>query len=243
MTGARGATTSACVCAVLPALDEEGAIGGVVRGIAPFVDRVVVVDNGSTDGTARVAREAGADVVSEPRRGYGRAMLAGLARARELGADVLLFLDADGSDVPEEAPLLVDPVRAGDVDLTLGVRRRPAKGAMTPVQRFGNWLAPLAMRAAIGARYTDMPPYKALSRAAIDRLDLTDTGHGFTIQLMLQAHARGLRVREVDVTCRPRVAGESKVSGTLRGTVRAGAKILYLVARHGAEARRTSRHA
>lgn len=228
---------------MLPALDEEGAIGGVVSGIAPFVDAVVVVDNGSRDRTAEVARGAGADVVSEPRRGYGRAMLAGVARARALGAEVLLFLDADGSDAPEEAPLLLDPIARGDADLTLGVRRRPEPGSMTPVQRFGNWLAPLAMRAVTGARYADMPPFKAIARGALDALDLDDTGHGFTIQLMLRAHARGLRVREVDVSCRARVAGESKVSGTLRGTVRAGGKILYLVARHGIEARRESSRA
>ncbi len=219
--------------AVIPALDEAGCIGEVVRDLAPHVDEVVVVDNGSADDTAAVAARHGAVVELEPRRGYGAACLAGVARARELGASVVLFLDADGSDDPADAPRLLAEVDGG-ADLALGVRTRATTepGAMTGTQRFGNWFAPLMMRLAVGARYQDMPPFKAITREALDSLALTDTGHGFTVELLLRAHRKGLRVVELPVRCRARRAGESKVSGTLRGTVRAAGKILVMVARH-----------
>lgn len=224
------------VVAVVPALDEEGSIPDVVRGIAPHVDYVVVVDNGSRDRTAAVARAAGADVVVEPRRGYGQACLAGVARARELRVDVVVFLDADGSDDPDDAPALLAPVLGGGADLALGVRVHAngdvERGAMTPVQRFGNWFAPLLMRVAVGARYRDMPPFKVVRADALERLALRDTGHGFTIELLLKAHEQRMRVVEIGVRCRVRRAGVSKVSGTLRGTVRATAKIVSTILRH-----------
>ena len=225
--------------ALVPALDEEHCIADVVAGIQPYVDRVIVVDNGSVDGTARVARETGADVVSEPRRGYGRACLAGLARARELEAEIVLFLDGDGSDDPADAERLLRPVRDGEVDIALGARRADLieDGAMTPVQRFGNWLAPLLMRAAMGAPYHDMPPFKACSMEALDALALADIGHGFTIELLVKAHARDLRVIELPVRCRARRGGVSKVSGNLRGASRAAVKIVSTIARHGAQGR------
>lgn len=226
------------VIAIVPALDEEGNIGDVVRGIACHVERVIVVDNGSADATGRIAHEAGAEVVVEPRRGYGRACLAGLSRARAMGATTVVFLDADGSDDPAQAPLLLGPVLSGGCDLALG-RRDPARteaGAMTPAQRFGNWFAPLLMRLTMGAPYRDMPPFKACTMAALERLELADVGHGFTIELLVKAHLRGLSVIEVDVSCRARRAGESKVSGTVRGSVRAGGKILTTIARHGSGA-------
>lgn len=218
--------------AVVPALDEEGAIAGVVRGALAHVDRVVVVDNGSRDATGLRAREAGADVVHEPKRGYGSACLAGVARARALGASVVLFMDGDGSDDPDEAPRLLEPVERGEADLALGVRSRVERGAMAPVQRFGNWLAPRLMRVAVGARYRDMPPYKAVSVAALDRLALRDDGMGYIIEMLMRAHELGLRVVEVDVAWRARRAGDSKVSGTIAGTARASAKITAVIGRH-----------
>jgi glycosyltransferase involved in cell wall biosynthesis len=219
--------------AVVPALDEEDAIADVVRGALAHVDRVVVVDNGSRDGTGERARDAGADVVREPRRGYGSACLAGVARARALGAIVVLFMDGDGSDDPSEAPRLIDPVERGVADLALGVRSRIERGAMAPVQRFGNWLAPALMRVAVGARYRDMPPYKAVALTALDRLALRDDGMGYIIEMLMRAHELELRVVEVDVAWRARRAGDSKVSGTLRGTLRASAKITAVIGRHG----------
>ncbi len=218
--------------AVVPALDEEGAIAAVVRGAQAHVDRVVVVDNGSRDATGARAREAGADVVREPKRGYGAACLAGVRRARELGATVVLYMDGDGSDDPDEAPRLLGPVERGDADLALGVRAHVERGAMAPVQRFGNWLAPWLMRVAVGARYRDMPPFKAVSMGALDRLALRDEGMGYIIEMLLRAHELGLRVVEVEVAWRARRAGESKVSGTVSGTVRASAKIVSAIGRH-----------
>jgi glycosyltransferase involved in cell wall biosynthesis len=219
--------------AVVPALDEEASIAEVVRGARAHVDHVVVVDNGSRDATAQRAHEAGADVVREPRRGYGAACLAGVRRARELGATVVLYMDGDGSDDPDEAPSLLGPVERGEADLVLGVRARVEPGAMAPVQRFGNWLAPLLMRLAVGAQYRDMPPFKAVSVEALDRLGLRDRGMGYIVEMLLGAHALGLRVVEVDVRWRARRAGHSKVSGTVRGTVRASVKILSAIGRHG----------
>jgi glycosyltransferase involved in cell wall biosynthesis len=219
---------------VIPALDEEGSVAAVVRPLCEHVDHVLVVDNGSRDRTADMARSAGAEVVHEPRRGYGAACLAGVRRARELGARVILFLDADGSDDPSEAPLLLDPVVEGDKDLVLGCRAPHLiePGAMTPVQRFGNWFAPLMMRALLGARYHDVPPFKAIRVDALDRLALSDTGMGYSIQMLLGAHRHRLRVAEVAVSCRARRAGASKVSGTVQGTVRAAFKITGSVAWH-----------
>jgi glycosyltransferase involved in cell wall biosynthesis len=219
--------------AVIPALDEAGSVGAVVDGLRPLVDAVVVVDNGSRDETAAVAASHGALVEREPRRGYGAACLRGMARAAALGASVVIFLDADGSDDPADLPRLLAAIDAG-ADLALGVRTRQTTepGAMTGTQRFGNWFAPLLMRIAVGARYRDMPPFKAIRRAALERLALSDTGHGFTVELLLRAHREGLQVAQVPVRCRARSAGESKVSGTLRGTARAAAKIIVTVARH-----------
>jgi glycosyltransferase involved in cell wall biosynthesis len=219
---------------VIPALDEEGSIGAVVRQLRAHVDGVVVADNGSLDRTAEVARDAGAHVVHEPRRGYGAACLAGVRRARELGARVVLFLDADGSDDPSEAPLLLGPIVQGERDLVLGYRapHLTEPGAMTPAQSFGNWFAPLLMRTVIGARYRDVPPFKAITVDALDRLALSDPGMGYSIQMLLGAHRHRLRVAEVEVSCRARRAGMSKVSGTLHGTVRAALKITSSIAWH-----------
>ena len=205
--------------AVIPALDEEASVGDVVHGVLAHVDAAVVVDNGSRDATAARAREAGAEVVVEPKRGYGAASIAGIARARALGADVLVFLDADGSDDPSDAPRLLNPIVSGDADLVLGVRTRETTepGAMAPVQRLGNWLAPHMMRVFTGAKYSDMPPFRAITRSALDRLALQDRGHGIVVELLLKAHAAGLRTREVPVACRARRHGASKISGTVRG--------------------------
>jgi glycosyltransferase involved in cell wall biosynthesis len=229
--------------AVIPALDEDGSIGTVVRELAAYVDEIVVVDNGSRDRTGEVARAAGAIVVSEPRRGYGAACIAGVGRASELGANVIVFLDGDGSDDPRRTPELLLPIEQGKADLVLGVRttRSSEPGAQLPVQRFGNWLGPLLMRLFVGARYHDMPPFKAVTADALSRLALTDRGMGYIVEMLLRAHALGLRVVEIEVGSRARRTGRSKVSGTVVGSIRAGTKITTTIVRHAvAGARRRS---
>jgi glycosyltransferase involved in cell wall biosynthesis len=228
----RGVHQRIMIAAVIPALDEEASIASVVRELSGHVDRVIVVDNGSKDGTPSAASGAGALVVLEPKKGYGRACLSGIDRARELEADVILLLDGDGSDDPADAPRVLGPVVAGRAELVLGVRAGEVSlAAMAPIQRFGNRLVPWLARVLFGAEYSDMPPYKALRLSAFDRLGVEDEGFGFTLDLLLRAHAHGLRTVEVPVTCRPRAGGRSKVSGTVLGTVKASSALLYMLLR------------
>jgi glycosyltransferase involved in cell wall biosynthesis len=194
---------------------------------------VIVADNGSTDRTAEVARAAGATVVAASERGYGSACLAGIAAA--LAAPVapfaLAFLDADLADDPAELPLLLDPLYAGDADLVIGSRvARAQPGALTPQARFGNALATALIRFRFGFTYTDLGPFRALTTAALRRLAMTDRGYGWTVEMQVRALKRALRVQEVAVSYRPRV-GRSKISGTVRGVVGAGTRILLTIAR------------
>ncbi len=221
------------VAVVIPALNEEAALPLVLAEIPP-VGVVIVVDNGSTDRTAEVARAAGAVVVTEPRRGYGSACLAGIARARQRDPQVLVILDADHSDHPEELPQLVDPVLRGEADLVIGDRTElAARDALFPQQRYGNALATRLIHAATGHRYRDMGPFRAISLRSLDRLEMEDPTWGWNVEMQMKAVQRGLRVREVPVRYRKRV-GYSKISGTVRGTARAGAKILWAVWRYRA---------
>ncbi|MBD2842736.1 glycosyltransferase [Erythrobacter sp. KMU-140] len=223
------------VTAIIPALNEEASIGKTVRGIidaAPSgLNQVIVADNGSTDRTAQIAREAGAVVVHEAERGYGAACLAGLA-ALPAETDVILFMDADLSDLPEEAQSLIDPIISGDAQMVIGSRAlgKVETGAMTAPQRLGNWLAPTLVRAIWGVRYTDLGPFRAIERRALDSLAMADRDFGWTIEMQVRAAKTGLRVAERPVSYRRRV-GQSKISGTIRGVFAAGAKILFVIAR------------
>jgi glycosyltransferase involved in cell wall biosynthesis len=220
---------------VIPALNEEASIPLVLAGLPrPLVRRVVVADNGSADGTARVAREGGAEVVAAARRGYGSACLAGLDHLRSTGApDVVVFIDADYSDHPEELPRLVAPILAGEADLVIGSRvlgeREP--GALLPQARAGNLVACLLIRLFYGHRFTDLGPFRAIGWEALERLGMADPDFGWTAEMQVKAVKRGLRSTEVPVSYRRRV-GVSKITGTVSGTVRAGYKILWTVARH-----------
>jgi hypothetical protein len=218
---------------IIPALNEEKALPCVLADLPAGVDEVLVVDNGSTDGTAAVALAGGVRVVSEPRRGYGSACLRGLAGIGR--HDVIVFLDADHSDHPEELPKLLTPIAAGEADFVLGSRllgqREP--GAMPPQALWGNRLACFLMRVLVGAAYTDLGPFRAIRHDALDRLGMRDTNFGWTVEMQIKAARAGMRVREVPVPYRKRT-GVSKISGTLGGTIRAGYKILYTIARYGA---------
>lgn len=223
---------------VIPALDEEAAIGRVIADIPAWVDRIVVADNGSRDGTADVARTAGAIVVAEPEPGYGAACLAGLEQLRDI--DVIVFLDGDYSDYPEDMADLVAPVTSGVADMVLGSRvlgEREA-GSLTPQQHFGNWLATSLIRLIWGARYTDLGPFRAISRSALDALAMADRNYGWTVEMQVKAAELGLVSREVPVRYRRRI-GISKVSGTITGSVKAGVKILSVIGRHALRARST----
>lgn len=216
---------------IIPAIDEEQAIGLVVAGVPGGVAEIVVVDNGSHDATADVARAAGARVVREPRRGYGQACLTGIEAARD--ADVLVFLDADHSDDPSQLPAVIAPILAGEADMVVGSRElgRRAPGAHPWHAVLGTRLSVGLMNLLAGTRATDLGPFRAITADGLRRLDMRDRDFGWTVEMQLKAAARGLRVVEVPVNYRPRI-GRSKVSGTVSGSLRAGAKILGLIARH-----------
>jgi glycosyltransferase involved in cell wall biosynthesis len=219
------------IAVIIPAVDEEAAIGRVVAEIPAVVARVVVVDNGSRDRTAQVARAAGAHVVHEPRRGYGQACLAGIAAAPE--ASVLAFLDGDYSDYPGQLVDVLAPILSGEADLVIGSRNlgRRASGAHPLHAVLGTRLCVGLMNRLFGTRATDLGPFRAITARALERLDMRDLNFGWTVEMQVKAALRGLRVVEVPVDYRPRI-GQSKVSGTLSGTVRAGAKILGTLARY-----------
>ena len=219
------------IVVVIPALDEEEAIGAVVREIPPIVHEVIVVDNGSRDRTPEAARAAGARVVSEPRRGYGHACLAGIAAAGD--ADVFVFLDGDHSDYPAQLVDVVAPILEGRADLVIGSRSRGRREAGAHP-----WHAVLGTRACVGlmnllagSRATDLGPFRAITAEALQRLDMRDRNYGWTVEMQVKAARQGLRVVEVPVDYRPRI-GRSKVSGTVRGTVGAGTKIIATILRH-----------
>ena len=219
------------IVVVIPALDEEEAIGAVVREIPPIVHEVIVVDNGSRDRTPEAARAAGARVVSEPRRGYGHACLAGIAAAGEV--DVFVFLDGDHSDYPAQLVDVVAPILEGRADLVIGSRQRGRREAGAHP-----WHAVLGTRACVGlmnllagSRATDLGPFRAITAETLQRLDMRDRSYGWTVEMQVKAARQGLRVVEVPVDYRPRI-GRSKVSGTVRGTIGAGTKIIATILRH-----------
>jgi len=232
-----GEPSAPTVDVVIPALDEEASLPLVLAALASLprqVRRVVVADNGSADGTARVAAAGGAIVVAAPRKGYGSACLAGLDHLRRHGPpDVVVFVDADYSDYPEELPRLVEPLLAGDADLVIGSRvlGRRERGALLPQARAGNLVACLLIRLLYGHRYTDLGPFRPARWEALERLGMSDPDFGWTAEMQVKALAAGLRVAEVPVSYRRRL-GDSKITGTLSGTLRAGYKILWTVLRY-----------
>jgi len=230
------------IAVVIPALNEEQSIGLVLDdlpadGVDSVIGEVVVCDNGSTDRTAEVAKSRSATVVHEPERGYGAACLAGLAylaaKPEAERPDVVVFVDADYSDHPEELARVVAPILDGTADVVIGSRMLGDRdrGAMLPQAVFGNRLATTLIRLFWGFRYTDLGPFRAVTWAALERVQMADRDFGWTVELQIKALAHRLRVVEVPVSYRKRI-GVSKVTGTVYGTVMAGYKILYLVFRY-----------
>jgi glycosyltransferase involved in cell wall biosynthesis len=219
------------IAVVIPALNEEAAISKVLADLPGYVDRVVVADNGSSDKTAERAREAGAQVVYESERGYGAACLRALSEL-DSDTDIVVFLDADYSDHPSEMMLLLDPITRQKYEVVIGSRMTSdeSRAALTTVARFGNWLSTRLIRMFWGYRFTDLGPFRAADFAVFRRLDMRDRNFGWTVELQIKAAKLGLRATEVPVSYRKRI-GESKISGTISGSVKAGAKILYLIFR------------
>ena len=219
------------IAVIIPAVDEEEAIGLVVREVPKVVREVIVVDNGSRDRTAEVARSAGARVVLEARRGYGQACLTGIAAAPD--AEVFVFLDGDHSDYPGQLVDVLGPILEGEADLVIGSRQlgRREPGAHPFHAVLGTRACVALMNLLVGTDATDLGPFRAITAAALRRLDMQDRNFGWTVEMQVKAARAGLRVREVPVDYRPRI-GRSKVSGTVSGTIRAGGKILGTILRH-----------
>ena len=213
---------------IVPALDEEPVIGQTLDRVPRALYReIIVADNGSRDRTAEIARACGATVVSEPERGYGAACLRAMAALPE-EIEAVVFMDADASDDPAEAALLLDPIYQGRADLVIGSRTlgQAEKGALSPHQALGNALATWLIRVCYGHRYTDLGPFRAVRADALRRLGMRDRNYGWTIEMQIKALRHKLRVVEVPVSYRRRV-GTSKISGNWRASVAAGAKIIW----------------
>jgi glycosyltransferase involved in cell wall biosynthesis len=227
--------SAAAIDVVSPVYNEAASLPLVLAAVPrPPVRRVVVADNNSTDGSAEVARRHGAVVVPAPVQGYGSACLAGLDYLRRHDPPgVVVFLDADYSDYPEELPRVVTPILAGDADLVIGSRilGERERGALLPQARAGNLVACTLIRLLYRHRYTDLGPFRAVAWEALERLGMRDPDFGWTAEMQVKALRHGLRVTEVPVSYRRRV-GVSKITGTVRGTVRAGYKILWTVLRY-----------
>lgn len=234
-----------CIAVLIPALNEERSIGAVVEAFrqarSPAIHQIIVADNGSSDATAERARAAGAQVVFEPHRGYGAACLAAIAAMAD-DVDVVVFADADGADDPNELGALVAPIVSGEAHLVIGSRRlgHAEPGALTLPQRFGNRLAVSLIRFFWGARFTDLGPFRAIRRDALDALAMADRDFGWTVEMQVKAARAGLLCTERPAHYRRRV-GVSKISGTVRGVIQAGSKILFVIAREAFSERRAVR--
>ncbi|MFT7033653.1 MAG: glycosyltransferase involved in cell wall biosynthesis [Cyclobacteriaceae bacterium] len=219
---------------IIPAFNEQNAVGMVIDEIPKkLVKEIIVVDNGSTDNTKQIALEKGAIVLEEKNRGYGRACLKGIqhiAANQEDLPDIVIFLDGDHSDYPKEMTKLIDAIDNDDADLVIGSRAlgRKERGSMTPQQIFGNWLATTLIRWFYGVSFTDLGPFRAVKYESLLKIDMQDKTYGWTVEMQLKAAKLKMKTAEVPMNYRKRI-GVSKVSGTVKGTIFAGYKILYTI--------------
>ncbi len=216
------------ICAVIPVLNEAGAIGPLLKRLPAIVEVAIVVDGGSTDGTLEEARLAGATVVAEPRRGYGRACLTGVDHAESLGAELVVFMDGDGADAVEFADRLITPILHDEVDFVLADRTRGPRdpGSMGAHQIFAGPVVGAAVGMLTGVSYRDMCAFRAIRIGDLRRLGMREMGYGWNLEMQILAARAGFRVREVPLPYHCRTAGNSKVAGSLGGTLRAGQRIV-----------------
>lgn len=218
---------------IIPALNEEESLPHVLDAMPP-VGEVFVVDNGSTDATAEVAEAHGATVLCQPEKGYGLAVQRGIQAAADGGYDIVVILDGDHSFDPAQMDRLVGPIVEGQADMVLGDRTQTAEpGALTFPQRVGNHVATRMIRVFSGHQYRDMGPFRAVTTKGLLAMDMKDPNYGWNVEMQLKALKNGLRVMEVPVDCRNRVAGQSKISGSLRAAARCGVKMLVSTVRYG----------
>ncbi len=217
------------IALIIPAHNEEKSIGQVLAEVPAIVSEAVVVDNHSSDRTGEVARNAGATVLYEPRKGYGYACLKGIEYLAKKSnpPEIIVFMDGDYSDYPEELPKVVAPILEDGMDLVIGARKKELRetGSMTPQQVFGNWLATALMKVLFGSRFTDLGPFRAITFEALRALEMEDKTYGWTVEMQLKALRQKLAYTEVPVRYKKRI-GVSKVSGTVKGSIFAGVKIL-----------------
>ncbi len=215
---------------IIPAINEEQSISLVIESIPPGVDEVVVVDNGSSDRTAECAERAGATVLHESRRGYGYACLTGIDHLEQHRTDIIVFLDGDFSDYPEDLPDLLRPILKDGCDLVIGSRmlgeRQP--GALLPQAIVGNWVASTLIRMFWRQKFTDLGPFRAIRVDALNKLQMSDHTYGWTVEMQIKAAKLKMKCTEVPVRYRKRI-GRSKVTGTLSGTIKASVKILFTI--------------
>ena len=219
------------IALIIPALNEAQSLPAVLSRIPAAIDRVIVVDNGSTDGTAETARSHGARVVFERSPGYGSACLAGIAALKDDPPRIVAFADGDGSDGVENLPTLVRPLLENEADLALARRVPDTRQALSPQQRFGNGLAIYLIRLFWGVEYHDLGPMRAVSWEALMVMHMRDRDFGWTVEMQIKAIRANLRVVEYPLPYHVRVAGQSKISRTLAGVLRAGSKILWVIGR------------
>ncbi len=221
------------VTLIIPALNEERSIGSVLMAIdKDLVDEIIVVDNGSNDRTASIARHFGARVIFQSKRGYGAACLSGIA-AISPRCEIVAFVDADFSDFPEDLTELLRPITDGEAEMVIGSRTLlPAsRASLTPQQRYGNWLATSLVSVFFRKKFTDLGPFRAIRRDSLERLGMTDRDYGWTIEMQIKAVKQSLRIVEVPVRYRVRI-GRSKISGTVKGTILAGSKIIFTILKY-----------
>ncbi|WP_455169009.1 glycosyltransferase family 2 protein [Aegicerativicinus sediminis] len=224
------------ISVIIPAYNEEASIGKVVKDIPNMVEEVIVINNNSSDNTSIVAKQAGAIVLDEPNPGYGNACLKGMdyLAKQSKKPDIVVFLDGDYSDYPEDLVSLINPIVEKDMDFVIGARnsRLRENGSMTPQQIFGNWLATTLMRIFYGAKFTDLGPFRSIKYEKLLELGMEDKNYGWTVEMQLKALRHNLSYIEIPVRYRNRI-GISKVSGTLKGSVLAGIKIIGWIIKYG----------